>query len=424
MILHIGIKKHQIRVLLDTGCSVALLNQQTVVKLGIKKKAHRQPHSIENYSGESAKGAGQFYTEPMLLQQWKHYSRKRFEISPMEPEIDAFLPFDWITVHPPQGAWTNEEIRFNGVECVEKCTRYEASPYSLTWDESVATDPNARIIRYVVAAAEEDPLKAIPMEFRQYLGIMGKEAADALLEHRPYDCKINLKEGETAPWGPIYPVSQVELQTLREWLKEIERTGKIRRSTSPVSSPILFVPKPHGRGLCLWVDYRALYKITIPNRYPLPLMQELQDRVQGAQWFTKLDLKNGFHLIRLREADEWKTAFRTRYGLFEFQVMTFGLTNAPSTFQDMMNHVFSDLQDVGVLAYMDNILVYAKTEKEHDCLVKEVLERLHANGLANSPEKCVWNTQEVEFLGYVIGRNGIAMSRGKVEAVLNWEEPR
>jgi len=104
MTLHMGEKNHQIRILLDTGCSIALLNQQTVEKLGIKKKAHRQPHSIENYTGESVKGVGQFYTEPMLLQHRKHYSREKFEISPMEPEIHAFLPFDWITAHPPQGA--------------------------------------------------------------------------------------------------------------------------------------------------------------------------------------------------------------------------------------------------------------------------------------------------------------------------------
>jgi len=120
------------------------------------------------------------------------------------------------------------------------------------------------------------------MEFRQYLGIMGKEAADALPQHRPYDCKINLREGKTAPWGPIYPLSEVELQKLREWLKEMEPTGKIRRSTSPAGSPILFVPKPHGRGLRLCVDYQALNKIKIPNQYPLPFMQELQDQVQRA----------------------------------------------------------------------------------------------------------------------------------------------
>jgi len=134
-------------------------------------------------------------------------------------------------------------------------------------------------------------------------------------------------------------------------------------------------------------------------------MQELQDRVRGAQWFTKMDLKNGFHLIRVKEGDEWNTTFRTRYGLFKFQVMPFGLTNALSTFQDMMNHVFSDMLDGGVIAYMDDILVYADTEEGHDRTVKEVLKRLQTNGLAIAPEKCVWKVKEVEFLGYIIGRN-------------------
>jgi len=116
-----------------------------------------------------------------------------------------------------------------------------------------------------------------------------------------------------------------------------------------------------------------------------------------------MDLKNGFHLIRVREGDEWKTVFRTRYGLFEFQVIPFGLTNTPSTFQDMMNHMFSDMLDVGVIAYMDDILVYADTEEGYDHTVKEVFKRLQANGLAISPEKCVWKAKEVEFLGYIIG---------------------
>jgi len=193
-------------------------------------------------------------------------------------------------------------------------------------------EAGAQLIGYVSAVASENPLDRVPEEFHEYVGVMGKELADALPEHRPYDCKIDLREGETAPWGPIYPLSEAELQALREWLKEMERTGKIRRSTSPAGSPILFVPKPNGKGLHLCVDYRGLNKITIPNRYPLPLMQELQDRVQGAQYFTKMDLKNGFNLIRMRAGDEWKTVFRTRYGLYEFNVMPFGLTNAPSTF--------------------------------------------------------------------------------------------
>ena len=418
-------KKHQVRVLLDTGCSIALLNERTAEKLGLEKQRHQRIRPVMDFTGAKVKGAGQYYTAPTLLQHRGHYTQETFEIAPMDPEVDVFLPFSWILAHPPQGTWTNEEIRFDSARCLEKCTKFETNPFTLTWDETVATDPMAAVIGYVSTAdpPDKDPLEAVPLEFRQFIGIMSKKAADALPEHRPYDCKIDLKEGETAPWGPIYPLSEVELQTLREWLKEMERTGKIKRSTSPTGSPILFVPKPHGRGLRLCVDYRGLNKITIPNRYPLPLMQELQDRVQGAQWFTKMDLKNGFNLIRIRKGDEWKTAFRTRYGLYEFQVMPFGLTNAPSTFQNMMNHILSDVLDVGVLAYMDDIMVYAKTEEEHDRLVKDVLGRLQKHGLAVSPEKCVWKTHDVEFLGYRIGRNGVSMSQDKVEAVLSWTRP-
>jgi hypothetical protein len=201
------------------------------------------------------------------------------------------------------------------------------------------------------------------------------------------------------------------------------RTGKIRRATTPTGSPILFVPKPNGRGLRLCVDYRSVNRVMIPNRYPLPLMQKLQDRIHGAQFFTKMDLKNGFHLIRIREGDECETVFRTRYGLYEFMVMPFSLPNAPATFQDMMNHVFRDMIDLGLLVYMDDLLIYAKTKPEHDKIVREVLRRLQASGLAVSVEKCVWGVTEVEFLGYIIGRDRIKMSAEKVEAVLEWKSP-
>jgi len=153
-------------------------------------------------------------------------------------------------------------------------------------------------------------------------------------------------------------------------------------------------------------------------------MQELQDRVQGAQWFTKMDLKNGFNLICIREGDEWKTAFQTRNGLYEFQVIPFGLTNAPSMFQDMMNHIFSDMLDLGLIAYMDNILIYATTRDEHDRIVRETLKQLQQHGLAVVADKCVWRAKEVEFLGYILSQDGIKMAQDKVEAVLSWEAPR
>jgi hypothetical protein len=152
-------------------------------------------------------------------------------------------------------------------------------------------------------------------------------------------------------------------------------------------------------------------------------MQELQDRVQGAQWFTKMDVKSRFALIRIREGDEWKTAFRTRYGPYEFNFMPFGLTNAPATFQDMMNHVFSDMIDLGLVIYMDDILVYAKTLEEHDDLIPRILQRLTENKLVVDPAKCIWRCTEVELLGYIISQDGIKMSQEKVKTVLNWKYP-
>jgi len=176
----------------------------------------------------------------------------------LEPEVDLFLPFWWMAKHPPQGAWDSEELHFSSHNCLEKCTRFETAEFSLSLDETVTLDPGAKVIGYVSAINEEDPWDPIAKEFRGYLDIMSQEAAESLPAHRPYDCKIDLKKVETAPWGAIYPLLENELQTLREWLKEMLRTGKIRRSTSPAESLILFVPKPNGRGLQLCVDYRAL----------------------------------------------------------------------------------------------------------------------------------------------------------------------
>jgi hypothetical protein len=197
-------------------------------------------------------------------------------------------------------------------------------------------------------------------------------------------------------------------------------TGKIRRSISPAAAPILFVPNAHGRGLRLCVDYRGINKITIANRYALPIMSELQDRVRNSKIFTKIDLKNGYHLIRIIEGDEWKTTFRHRYGLYEFLVMPFGLTNAPASFQDMMNHILKGLLDKGVVVYIDDILIYPKNEDIHDELVKEVLERLVKNDLVISPEKCVWGEKWGEFLGYILTSQGMRMAKDKIKAIQEW----
>jgi hypothetical protein len=140
-------------------------------------------------------------------------------------------------------------------------------------------------------------------------------------------------------------------------------------------------------------------------------MNELRDRIQGSKIFTKLDLKSGYNLIRIKKSDDWKTAFRTRYGHYEYLVMPFGLATAPATFQNMMNEILRDLIDQGVFVYIEDILIYSETEEEHKRLVNDVLKRLHDNGLALAPEKCEWHVSKVEFLGYVISAEGVSMAQ-------------
>ncbi|MDX6284447.1 MAG: hypothetical protein QOH03_5518, partial [Kribbellaceae bacterium] len=407
-----------VSVLLDTGCTTPLLSQACADRFRIPRTLRKEKVRLRNFAGEPVDGAGEAYSAPLLLRHKQHYTREVFEIAPLEPGVDLFLPFWWIAKHVPQGGWDSTELRFDSESCRQHCTRSAASEFALELDPTILQHPAARVIGYVAAISMEEGLQTVPEQFRPFIDIMGKEAADALPNHTSYDHEIKLREGETAPWGPIYPLSEVELETLREWLKEMLRTGKIRRSTSSASSPILFVPKPHGRGLRLCVDYRGLNRVTVANRYPLPLMSELQDRIRDAQYFTKIDLKNGYHLVRIKEGDEWKTVFRTRYGLYEFLVMPFGLCNAPATYQDMINHIFRDLLDQGLVAYIDDLLIYARTREQHDQIAMEVLKRLRDNRLAVSVEKCEWAKEEVEFLGYIIGREGIKMSQEKVEGIL------
>ena len=218
------------------------------------------------------------------------------------------------------------------------------------------------------------------------------------------------------PDGPIYPLSKKELDALWDYIREMEDHGKIRRSSSPISALILFVPKLDGT-LRLCVDYRGLNKITIKNKYPLPLMSELRSRLSKATIFTKLDLKNGYYLFRMAEGEEWKTAFKSRYGLYEYTMMPFGLCNALSKFQSMINDVFCDMLDARVIAYMDDILIYTETVEEQVTLVRQVRERLRKARLCISIKKSSFYQREVEFLGYKISNRGISMTSTNVEEI-------
>lgn len=185
-----------------------------------------------------------------------------------------------------------------------------------------------------------------------------------------------------------HPLSQNELEVVRNYIRTALDKGWIRPPKSPAGAPILFAPKKDG-SLRLCVDYRGLNEITLRNRYPLPLVGEIMDRLSGARVFTQLDLRDAYHRIRIRAGDEWKTAFRTRYGHFEYQVMPFGLANAPATFQSYINRALSDLLDTCCVVYLDDILIYSRSEEEHVHHVRMVLDRLQKYHLYCKLSKCV-----------------------------------
>jgi len=202
-----------------------------------------------------------------------------------------------------------------------------------------------------------------------------------LAPRRTFDHAINLKEGAEPSLGPMYPMSAHRLNELDKYLKNIREEGKIADSESPYGAPILFLPKP-DRSLRLCVDYLNLNKLTILNKYPLPLMDELRDCVAGPKVFMKLYLKDGNHLIRMRKGDEHKTAFRTRYGQYESKVMPFGLGNAPAMFQTMIYKILREFLDHGVVVCLYDILIDCENMEEHIKLVQQVRDRLEQHELA------------------------------------------
>ena len=199
--------------------------------------------------------------------------------------------------------------------------------------------------------------------------------------------------------------------------------GFIRPTSSPHSALVLFVKKKDG-SLCLCVDFRGLNCISKKNHYLFPLISNLLDLPHKAWVYSKIDFCHAYHLVHIADGDKWKTAFRTCYGSFEWYVMPFGLTNAPVAFQQFMNNIFSDLLDVCVMIYLDNILIYSNNMHEHHQHVKEVLKHFCKAGLYAKVEKCKFHSESVEYLGYILSLSGFTMSDDKIKIIQDWLEPK
>ncbi|GJS84481.1 putative reverse transcriptase domain-containing protein [Tanacetum coccineum] len=240
---------------------------------------------------------------------------------------------------------------------------------------------------------------------------------------RQVEFQIDLVPGAAPVARAPYRLAPSEMEELSTQLQELSDKGFIRPSSSPWGAPVLFVKKKDG-SFRMCIDYRELNKLTVKNRYPLPRIDDLFDQLQGSSVYSKIDLRSGYHQLRVRNEDIPKTAFRTRYGHYEFQVMPFGLTNAPAVFMDLMNRVCRPYLDKFVIVFIDDILIYSKTKEEHDVHLRLILELLKKEELYAKFSKCDFWLSKVQFLGHVIDSEGIHVDPAKIESIKDWESPK
>jgi hypothetical protein len=241
---------------------------------------------------------------------------------------------------------------------------------------------------------------------------------------RDIEHEVELIQGAKPVSRPMYRHSLPEEKLLQETIADLLERGYIVPSHSPFGAPVIFVKKPGDTKLRMCMDYRALNALTVKNATPMPDAEQLMDRLQGAQYFSKIDLASGYHQVRLSEASVPLSAFKTRMGLFEWRVLPFGMTGAPSTFSRLMHHILRDTLDRSVVVYLDDILIYSRTREEHLKHVAEVLEILRRHKLYARLSKCEFGKRQTTFLGHVVSGQGIAMEPSKIQSIVEWPTPK
>ncbi|GKE76993.1 putative reverse transcriptase domain-containing protein [Tanacetum coccineum] len=240
---------------------------------------------------------------------------------------------------------------------------------------------------------------------------------------RQVEFQIDLIHGAAPVARAPYRLALSEMKELSYQLKEISDKGFIRPRSPLWGAPVLFVKKKDG-SFRMCIDYRELNKLMVKNRYPLLRIDNLFDQLQGSNVYSKIDLRSGYHQLRVREEDILKTAFKTRYGHYEFQVMPFGLTNAPTVFMDLMNRVCKPFLDKFMIVFIDDILICSKNKKEHEEHLKAILKLLKKEELYAKFSKCKFWLPKVQFLGHVIDSQGIHVDPAKIESIKDWASPK
>ncbi|KAL0559001.1 hypothetical protein IC582_003590 [Cucumis melo] len=341
-------------------------------------------------------------------------------------DFDVILGMDWLAANHASIDCSRKEVTFNPPSMASfkfKGGGSKSLPQviSAIRASKLLSQGTWAILASVVDTREADVSLSSEPVVRDYPDVFPEELP-GLPPHREVEFAIELEPGTVPISRAPYRMAPAELKELKVQLQELLDKGFIRPSVSPWGAPVLFVKKKDG-SMRLCIDYRELNKVTVKNRYPLPRIDDLFDQLQGATVFSKIDLRSGYHQLRIKDEDVPKTAFRSRYGHYEFIVMSFGLTNAPAVFMDLMNRVFREFLDTFVIVFIDDILIYSKTEAEHKEHLRMVLQTLRDNKLYSKFSKCEFWLKQVSFLGHVVSKAGVSVDPAKIEAVTGWTRP-
>ena len=441
--LHSRDQRAETSALLDSGATENFIHPNYARRKGLPVKLLPNPRKIVNVDGTfNAAGEITHYIDLEMTQGLKKV-QLRFFLTDIG-ERDMILGYPWFVAIQPNIDWARGWIATEQLPVilrtpdagrarfVPRQRNVPRQPPNYTMHVAFIMFPNdqtrtRQTLASQLAEQEARPKEvSLPEEYQRHYRVFSEKESQRFPGPRIWDHAIELKKGapSTLP-GKVYPLTQTEQKALEEFIREHSKKGYIRPSKSPYASPFFFIKKKDGK-LRPVQDYRKVNEWTIRNRYPLPLIPELINRVKGASLFSKFDVRWGYNNIRIKPGDEWKAAFITNKGLFEPRVMFFGLTNSPATFQTMMNAIFaSELLEGWLTIYMDDILVHTEDDLTlHRKRVHQVLDKLERHDLYLKPEKCLFEKKSMEFLGVVLEKGQIHMDLTKLKGVADWPPPR
>ena len=429
------------RILKDDGCSTNVISRRF---FGLHRQRFqvRKAKIVVNHSNEDSSETASHIVLNGTLKIGSHTYSSNWVVA--NCRYDVLLGMPWHVAHNPTVDYVKRVVK-GGSDVISVDHEYLNGRGSVKKKEKLTvTNLGVKEFRQMLQKRSPESfqvfhvmVREVPSELKKvkkgkqdsrldallnkYESVFRSELPSGLPPERAVEHEIEVEKGSKPPHRPLYQLSPAELVAVKDYVEDLLKKGKIRRSKSPYGAPLFFVKEEDKlRGV---VDYRALNRITKKNNAPIPRSDEMFDRLEGAKVFSRLDMKTGFHQIRMKSDDIEKTAFNTKYGQFEYLVMPMGACNSPATFQSLMNEIFHDCIDEFLVVYIDDLLVFSKDEESHYRHLEIVLKRLKEHELYVSPKKCEFFTDEMEFLGLLIGKNGIRVNPKKVEILRTWPKP-